>query len=196
MAVAHLALKPARIGGASPERARDLLAQGSDPGGAGDGRVKMIERRTRSRFRRCRGEPAFMFGECVGVERVLARQVLRMNESLGAGDPRSKLGRRFARLAFALIGMTGCGEISLRQFGPFRPLASRDARAEPDAVSAGRGAEDSRRALKTGERIVLGALVKRRDGANGGREERNLAWKDVAEQAGNPQRHIDPRPPE
>ena len=107
MAVAHLALKPARIGCASPERARDLLPQGSDLGDAGDGRVEMIERRMRSRFRRSRGEPAFMLGEGVGVERVLARQVLRMNKSLRAGDSRSKLRRGFARLAFAVVGMAG-----------------------------------------------------------------------------------------
>ena len=105
----------------------------------------MIERRIRSRFRRGGGEAAFMLGEGVGVERVLARQVLRMNESLGAGDPRSKLRRRFARFALAVIGVAGRGEISLRQLGPLRPLASRDARAEPDAVSAWRRAEYSRR---------------------------------------------------
>ncbi len=157
---------------------------------------EMIERRICSRFRRRSGEPTFMFGEGVGIKRVLPRQVLRVNESLGAGDPRSKLGRRFARFALAVIGMAGRGEISLRQLGSIRPLAAGDARTEPHAISAGRRAEYSRQtlALKTGERIVLGALVQRRDGANGGRKERDLAWKNVTEQARNTQRHIDPRP--
>ena len=187
MAVAHLALKPARIGGASTKRARDLLAQGADLRRAGDGRVEMIERRIRSRFRRGGGEPAFVLGEGVGVERVLARQVLHMNESLGAGDPRSKLRRRFARFALAVIGVAGRGEISLRQFGALRPVASRNARAKPDAIAPGAAPNMRAAAFKTGERIVLGALFERGDGANGGGEERDLARKDVAEQAGNAQ---------
>ena len=86
MTVAHLALKPARIGGASTERARDLLAQGADPGGAGNGRVEMIERRIGPRFRRRGGEAALMLGESVGVERILSGQVQHMNEGLGAGE--------------------------------------------------------------------------------------------------------------
>ena len=156
----------------------------------------MIERRIGSRFRRSGGESALMLGDGVGVERVLARQVLHVHKCLGAGDPRSKLGRRFARFALAIIGVAGRGKISLRQLGPIRPLAPGDARAEPDAVSAGRRAKYSRGtlALKTGERIVLGALLERGDGADGGGEERDLARKDVAEQARNAQGHIDPRP--
>ena len=70
-----------------------------------------------------------MLGEGVGVERVLSGQILRMNEGLGAGDPRAKRRRRFARFALAVIGVAGRGEISLRQLGPLRPLAPRDARA-------------------------------------------------------------------
>ena len=156
---------------------------------------EMIERGIGPRFRRRGGEAALMLGEGVGVERVLAGQVLRMNEGLGAGDPRSKLRRCFARVALAIIGVAGRGKISLRQFGALRPLASRDARAEPDAIGAGRRAKYSRRlAFKTGQRIVFGALLERGDGANGGGEQRDLARKDVAEQAGNAQRHVDPRP--
>src|SRR5580692_9323594 len=140
MAVAHLALKPARIGGASTESARDLLAQGADPGGAGDGRVEMIERRVCSRFRRRGGESALMLGESVG----------------------------FARVALAVIGVAGRGKISLRKLGPIRPLAPGDTRAEPDTIAAWRRAKYSRCTLKTGQRIVFGALLKRSDGANGG----------------------------
>src|SRR5580704_13802699 len=194
MAVAHLALKPARIGGASTESARDLLAQSADPGGAGDGRVEMIERRIGPRFRRRGGEAALMLGEGVGVERVLAGQVLRMNESLGAGDPRSKLGRGFARVALAVIGVAGRGKISLRKLGPSRPLAPADTRAEPDTISAGRCAKYARRVFKTGQRIVIAALLKRGDCANDGGKQGDLAWKNVSEQAGNAQRHVDPRP--
>ena len=144
MAVAHLPLKPARIGGASPKRARDLLPKVRILVAPGMVEFEMIERRIGSRFRRSRGEPTLMLGEGVGVERVLARQVLHVNKSLGAGDPRSKLGRRFARFALAIIGVAGRGKISLRQLGPIRPLAPGDARAEPHAVSAGRRAEYSR----------------------------------------------------
>ena len=86
MAVTHLSGEPARIGGASAQGARDLLFETADLGCAGRGRVEMIERRIRARFRRGGGEAAFMLGEGVGVERVLARQVLRMDEGLGAGD--------------------------------------------------------------------------------------------------------------
>src|SRR5580704_7668783 len=196
MAVAHLALKPARIGGASTESARDLLAQGADLRRAGDGRVEMIERRVRSRFRRRGGEAALMLGESVGVERILSGQVLHMNEGLGAGDPRSKLGRRFARFALAIIGMAGRGKISLRELGPIRPLAAGDTCAEPDTIAAWRRAKYSRGtlALKTGKRIVIAALLKRGDCANDGGEQSDLAWKNVSEQAGNAQRHVDPRP--
>ena len=130
----------------------------------------MIERRVRSRFRRRRGEPPFMLGESVGVERVLAGQVLRMNESLGASDLGPKLSRRFSGFALAVIGVAGRGKISLRQLRPFRPLASGDTRAEPDAVIARRRPEYARqtRALKTGERIVIRAFFKRGDVANCG----------------------------
>ena len=67
---------------------------------------------------------------------------------------------------------------------------------EPDAVGARRRAEHAReaRAFEPGERIVVGALLERGDSANGGGEERDLARKDVAEEAGNAQGHIDPRP--
>src|SRR5580704_16746012 len=196
MAVAHLPLKPARIGGASTERARDLLAQGADPGGAGNGRVEMIERRVAPRFRRRGGEAALMLGESVGVERVLAGQVLHMNEGLGAGDPRSKLGRGFARVALAVIGVAGRGKISLRKLGPIRPLAPGDTRAEPDTIAAWRRAKYSRctLALKTGQRIVFATFFQRGDCANDGGKQRDLARKHVSEQAGNAQRHIDPRP--
>ena len=154
----------------------------------------MIERRIGPCFRRRGGEAALMLGESVGVERILSGQVLHMNEGLGAGDPRSKLGCRFARFALAIISMAGRGKICLRQLGPIRPVASRNARSEPHAVAAWRRAEYSCCTLKTGERIVLGALFERGDGADGRGKERDLAWKDVAEQAGNAQRHIDPRP--
>src|SRR5258707_9844362 len=42
MAVAHLPLKPARIGGASTQSPRDLLCKAPDLRRAGDGRVEMI----------------------------------------------------------------------------------------------------------------------------------------------------------
>ena len=92
--------------------------------------------------------------------------------------------------------MAGRGKISLRQIRPLRPVASRDPRSQADPVCARRRAEHPRqaRAFEPGERIVVGALLERRDGANGGGEERDLAREDVAEQAGNAQRHIDPRP--
>ena len=158
----------------------------------------MIKRRTRSDLGRGRSESAFMLGECVGVERVLPGQVLRVNESLGAGDPGSKLGCRFPRLALAVVCVAGRGEISLRQLGALGPLASRDARAQAHAVAAGRRAEYPRDAcaLEASERIVLDALFQRGDGANGGGEQCDLARKNVAEQAGDAQRHIDPRPAE
>ena len=98
----------------------------------------------RSRFRRGGGETAFMLGEGVSVERVLPRQVLGMNKGLSAGDPRSELSRRFPCFAIAIIGVAGHGKISLGQLRPLPPVAPGDARAEPDAVSAGRRAEYSR----------------------------------------------------
>jgi hypothetical protein len=156
----------------------------------------MIKRRSRSRFGRRGRESAFMLGEGVRVERVLPRQVLPVNKSLGAGDPHSKLRRGFPCFALAIIGMARRSQISLAQFGALRPVASRNARPEPDAVSAGRGAEYAREmpASKTGERIVVGALLERGDCTYGGGEQRDLARKDVTEQAGNAQSHIDPRP--
>ena len=135
-----------------------------------------------------------MLGEGVGIERVLSGQILHMNEGLGAGDPRPEVSRRFARVAFAVISVAGCRQIGLPQFGPLLPVASRNAGAESDAISAGRRAEYARRALKTGQRVVVAAFLQRGDGANGRREQRDLARKHVAEQAGNAQGHIDPRP--
>src|SRR6185437_13922725 len=94
--------------------------------------------------------------------------------------------------------VTGRGEIGLRELRSLRPLAPGDARAETHAIGAGGRAEYARdaRAPKTGERIVAGAFFKRGDGADRGREQRDLAWEHVAEQAGNAQRHVDPRPPQ
>ena len=43
-----------------------------------------------------RGEAALVLGERVGVERVLARQVLRMDEGVRAGDPGAERGGRLA----------------------------------------------------------------------------------------------------
>src|SRR6185437_16933412 len=97
MPMAHLAGEPARIGGAPAKRAGDLLGKGADLRRLRHGRVEMVKRRSGSRFRRGGGETALMLGEGVGVERILPRQVLRMDKSLGAGDPFPKVRRRFAR---------------------------------------------------------------------------------------------------
>src|ERR1700722_6721044 len=128
----------------------------------------MIKRRICAHFRCSRGEAAFVLGKSVGVERVLAWQVLHMNESLGAGDLCLKLSRRFPGFTIAIIGMARRGEISLRQLGSLGPFASRNARAQADAVAPRRRAEYSRqtRALEIGERNVLRALFTRGDGAN------------------------------
>src|SRR6516164_2481260 len=123
----------------------------------------MIERGSRAGLGSRGGETPFVLSERVGVERVLPRQVLRVNKGLGAGDPRSELRRSLPRFALALIGVARGGEVSLRQLRPFRPRASGDARAEPDAVSAGRCAEYPRQAcaVKPRERIVVPALFER-----------------------------------
>ena len=81
MAVAHLTGEPARIGGASAQRARDLLLERRTLATPGDGRVEMVERRIGARLGGGRGETAFMLGERVGVERVLARQILGVNKA-------------------------------------------------------------------------------------------------------------------
>src|SRR5436309_10107979 len=133
----------------------------------------MIERRICSHFRRRCGEAAFMLGESVRFEGVLTRQVLRMHKSLGAGDPGPKLGRRFARLALAIIRMAARGKICLRQLGPLRPLAPCNARAEPNAIAALRRAKYSRWTPKTSERIVLCALLQRGDCADRRSKERD-----------------------
>src|SRR6185437_5332080 len=198
MPMAHLAGEPARIGGAPAKRAGDLLGKGADLRRLRHGRVEMVKRRSGSRFRRGGGEPALMLGEGVGVERILPRQVLRMDKGLGAGDAHPELRPRLSRAALAVISVTGRGEIGLRELRSLRPLAPGDARAETHAIGAGGRAEYARdaRAPKTGERIVAGAFFKRGDGADRGREQRDLAWEHVAEQAGNAQRHVDPRPPQ
>ena len=156
----------------------------------------MIERRICPGGRRRGGEPAFMLGEGVGVERVLARQVLRMHEGLRGGDAGAERRARLPRFALALVSMAGRGEIGLRQLRPFRPLTLGDAPSEPDPIGARRRAEHPREACASepGERIVADALLKRGDGANGGVEQRDLARKDVAEEAGNAQCRVDPRP--
>ncbi len=156
----------------------------------------MIERRICPQLRRRRGEAAFMLGEGVGVERVLPRQVLRVNEGLGAGDTGAERRRRFQRIALAVVSVAGRGKISLRQIRALGPVASRDTRSQANPVCARRRAEHPHEAhaFEPGERIVVGALLERGDGANGGGEERDLAREDVAEQAGNAQGHIDPRP--
>src|SRR6185437_1954780 len=125
----------------------------------------------------------------------LPRQVLRMDKGLGAGDAHPELRPRLSRAALAFIGVTGRGEIGLRELRSLRPLAPGDARAETHAIGAGGRAEYARnaRALKTGERIVAGAFFKNGHGADRGREQRDLAWEHVAEQAGNAQGHVDPR---
>ena len=64
-------------------------------GGPSAVEFEMIERRICPQARRRRGEAAFMLGEGVGVERVLPRQVLRVNEGLGAGDTGAERRRRF-----------------------------------------------------------------------------------------------------
>ena len=129
----------------------------------------MIERRIRARFRRGGGEAALMLGEGVRVERVLARKILGMDKGLGAGDALPELESRFPPFAIAIIGVAGRGKISLRQLRPLRPIAFGDPPSESDAVGARRGAKHpcEARALESSERIVVGALLERRDSANG-----------------------------
>jgi hypothetical protein len=70
-----------------------------------------------------------MLGKGVGVKRILPGQVLGMNKGLGARDSRSKLSGSFAHFTLAVVGVAGCGKISLRQVGALRPVATRNARA-------------------------------------------------------------------
>ena len=81
-----------------------------------------------------RGEPALMLGEGVGVERVLPRQILGVDERVRAGDALAERRRRLLPLAVAVIGMAGRGQIGLRQIRPLatsRPSAMRRPRPTP-----------------------------------------------------------------
>ena len=158
----------------------------------------MIERRLGADMRGRGGETALVFGEGVGVERVLSRQVLHVDEGVGAGDAGAERGRRLAAVALAVIGVARRGEIGLGQIGPLGPLALGNAPPEPDAIGARRRAEDARQrgALEAGQRIVVGAFLERGDGPDRGGEKRDLARKDVAEEAGDAQGHVDARPAE
>ena len=165
-------------------------------GSPGADEVEMIERRIRARFRRGGGKAALMLGESVRVERVLARKILGVDKGLGAGDALPELESRFPPFAVAVIGVAGRCKISLRQLRPISPIAFGNPPPESDAVGARRRPEHPREAFafESGERIVVGALLEDRDGANGGGEERDLVRKDVAEQAGNAQRYVNTRP--
>ena len=155
MAVAHLAGEPARIGGASAERRARSPGRGcglrhrrarriDDDRAPASRRPRPPRRRNRlhaRRRRRSRARP-------VPASPAHGQRPRRPR-------PAPKLARRFARFAFAVIGVAGRGKISLGQLGALRQSPSRDARAEPDAVGAGRRAEKSAaRGLQAGERIV------------------------------------------
>ena len=95
---------------ARPRRARAISCLRLRTFGApGAVEFEMIERRIRPRLGRRGGEAAFMLGEGVRVERILTRQVLRVDKGLGAGDAGAEGGRRLTPFALAIIGVAGRG---------------------------------------------------------------------------------------
>src|SRR5208337_3166535 len=141
ISMAHLAGEPARIGGAAAQRPGDLLLERADFWRPGSGRIEMIEDGLRADALGRGGKPPLVLGERVGVERVLSRQVLRMDERLRARDALAESRRRRPPLAFAVVGITGRRQIGLGKLRPLRPAALRDPPSETDAVGAGRRAE-------------------------------------------------------
>ena len=108
----------------------------------------MVEGGTGADMRGRGGEAALMLGEGVGVERVLSRQVLRVNEGVGAGDAGAERRSGLAAVALAVIGVARGGEIGLGQIRPPGPLALGNAPSEPDAIGARRRAEDARQGAR------------------------------------------------
>ena len=100
----------------------------------------------------------------------------------------------------AAIGVGDGGEIDLAQLGAVAPCAVEGGVGGLRAVAARRAAEDAGEvgAATTGlgQRIVLGRLVEGRDPAHRHVEQGDLRLEDVAEQAGDAQRHVDARPVE
>ena len=200
MAVAHLARDPARIGGAGAQHARDLLLQGARAQPPRPRRVKMRYESPRRPARDCGGETAFVLGEGVGVEHVLPGHVLHMNEGVGAA-------RRAPRNPRA----PACPRPRRRRHGwsrRDRPRRARRARSSRPAQSAPQARRHRRpaprrkcartaRASHRASGLSVRVFVQRaRRACTAAWNRRDLARKDVAEQAGNAQRHVDARPAE
>ena len=83
----------------------------------------MIDLRRRALHSRRRGEAALVLGEGVGIEHVLARHVLDVNERVGARDLLAEPRVRMA-LAGAVIGMARRFEIGAAQFVTLAPVAA------------------------------------------------------------------------
>ncbi len=134
------------------------------------------------------GKTAFMRGEGVGVEHVLPREILHMDEGVGAAHPAGEIfRRRRKRIAFDAIGVVASGEVFFRQFGAVAPVGRGELRRQVHAIGARRRAKNPARFGLPGQRIFIRRLVERGDGADGGVESLDLLREDIAEQAGNAQ---------
>ena len=103
--VAHLSGDPARIGGAGAKGPGDFFGKRARLGVLRIGGVEMVERRRGPGAFGRRGETALVIGEGVGIEHVLAGQVLHVNKGVGRRDAGAKL-PGLARLG-AVIGVAG-----------------------------------------------------------------------------------------
>ena len=159
---------------------------------------------------RCR-KPALELVVVVAVQEVVLAVVLilyhRLDRAEAAFEERVLRGTPFARA----VGPAAPGNVSLGEVAGVRPAALVDQCLQAGTVGAGLRAEDAVRGQAPspalgravfgqlgrvggdlgGERVVVRALVESRDRAHRGIEEVDQARKGVAEEARDPERHID-----
>src|SRR5580704_8877719 len=141
----------------------------------------MIDRRRSAECRRSGGKAAFVLRESIGIEHVLARQVLYMNECLRSHDSFGELVGNAAPIAF--VGVRSRSQIFGAEIVALVPIASPRPSRKANSVGARRRPKNpgDRAATRNGfgKRIVLSLFLALRDGGHCCMEQCDLRRENV-----------------
>ena len=184
-----------RIGGAATHHTGDFFGQGSHPWRIGSRGIGVVQRRRAAKLTRCRGEAGFVSGIVGRCQKVSLRQILKMHEGIDSGGTSFKRRARGRTILTASISKGAIGKPGFCRSLCGRRCKRRDRLDDANAIFARRRAEDARacddtvgiffvRLVASGER--RGSLL----------EQHWQRREDIAEQARDPQGHVDARPAE
>ena len=217
VAVPFHPIDPFGVDHARPHDLRDFLFQRPRHRPLRPRVIVVIGRRLASRQRlRRRDQSALELVVVVRIEQIVLAIVLVVHHRLDVAEPRCEPRTLRRSGGVRPIGILPPVEKRRSEVGRAGPLAGIDQRLQPRAIGAGLAAEDpvpgAERRLGLArpvphqpqcigphprrDRVLVLRLVERPDRPDRLVEQRNLLRKRIAEQSGNPERHIHPRPPQ